>query len=73
MREQDSQDCADTQEILDLEGIQVRVVRWLEIVEHEVDDIAGGTDEEELKCSEVQRICKGPEEIYTEKTKRPPC
>jgi hypothetical protein len=52
---------------LDLEGVQVRVVRRLEIVEHEVDDIARGSDEEELEYSEVQRICEGPKEICFEK------
>lgn len=63
VREEDGQDCADTKKILDLEGIQVRVVRWLEIVEHEVNDITRGTDKEELESREVQRIRESPEEI----------
>lgn len=60
---ENGQDCADTQEVLDLEGVEIGIMCRLEIVEHEVDDVTRGTDEEKLEGREIQRICESPEEI----------
>lgn len=38
-------------------------MRWFVIVEHEVDDIAGGSNEEELEAGKVEGFGKGPEEV----------
>lgn len=63
MREKDREDRADSQKVLNLEGVNVRVVGGLVIVQHEVDNVAGGTDEEELEGGEVKRIEESPEQI----------
>lgn len=54
MWEEKGQNCADAQEILDLEGVQIRIMRRLVIVEHEVDDITRRPNEEKLECREIQ-------------------
>lgn len=63
MREKDREDRADSQKVLNLEGVNVRVVGGLVIVQHEVDNVAGGADEEELEGGEVKRIEESPEQI----------
>lgn len=63
MREKDREDRADSQKVLNLEGVNVRVVGGLVIVQHEVDNVTGGADEEELEGGEVKRIEESPEQI----------
>lgn len=53
VRKEQGQDGADPKEVLDLERIEIGVVSRLVVVEHEVYDVSGGTDEEELERSEV--------------------
>lgn len=53
MGEEQGQNCADSKEILNLESIEIGIVRRLVIVEHEVNDVSRGADEEKLERSEV--------------------
>lgn len=53
MGEEQGQNRTDSKEILNLECIEVGVVSRLVIVEHEVNDVSGGADEEKLERSEV--------------------
>jgi len=63
VREENGQDGADSEKVLDLECIEIWVMSWFVVIQHEVDDIARGSDEEEFECSQVKRVCEGPEEI----------
>lgn len=53
MREEKGQDSADSKEVLDLECIDIWVMGGLVVVQHEIDDVARGSNEEELEGSEV--------------------
>lgn len=53
MRKEQSQNRADSKEILNLECIEVGVMGRLVIVEHEVNDVPGGANEEKLERSKV--------------------
>lgn len=53
MREKHREDRADSQKVLNLEGVNVGVVGGLVVVQHEVDDVGGGPDEEKLEGREV--------------------
>jgi hypothetical protein len=53
VREEKGQDRADSKEVLDLECIDVWVMSGLVVVQHEIDDVARGSNEEELEGSEV--------------------
>lgn len=63
MWEKHREDRADSQKVLNLEGVNVGVVGGLVIVQHEVDNIGGGADEEKLEGREVERIEESPEQI----------
>lgn len=54
--EKDSQNCAAQQEIFDLEGILVGIVSWFVIVQHEVNDIARRSKEDNLEDGIVQAL-----------------
>jgi hypothetical protein len=49
--EHDGEHCGASQEVFDLEGILIRVVCGLVVVEHQVDDVGLGGDEDDLKSS----------------------
>lgn len=53
MWKEQSQDRADPKKILNFECIEVGVMSRLVIVEHEVNDVPGGADEEKLERSKV--------------------
>lgn len=53
VREEKGQDSADSKEVLDLECIDIWVMGGLVVVQHEIDDVARGSNEEELEGSEV--------------------
>lgn len=53
MGKEQGQDRTDSKKILDLECVEVGVMSRFVIVEHKVNDVSGGTDEEELERSEV--------------------
>ena len=54
MGEENRKHRADSQEVLDLESIDVGVVGWFVIVKHQIDDIGRGANEEKLEGGEVQ-------------------
>ena len=64
MREEKGQDGTDSKKVLDLERIDIGVMGGLVVVQHEIDNVAGGSNEEELKGGEVERLGEGPEEVY---------
>ena len=47
--EEDGEDSGAAEEVLDFEGVDVGVVGWLVVVEHEVDGVGLGGEEEELE------------------------
>lgn len=53
MREKQGQNGADSKEVLNLEGIKVWIMGRFVVIEHEVNDIPGGTNEEDLECGEI--------------------
>ena len=63
--EEDGHDGGEGEEVLHLEGVVVRVVRGLVVVEHEVDDVDGRADEEDLEGCVVEGggQVEGPEEV----------
>lgn len=61
MGEQQCQNHADPKQVLDLEGIDIGVMSGLVVVEHEVDDVGGRADEQQLEGGQVQRIGQSPE------------
>lgn len=63
--EQDSQHGGAAQQVLDAEGVLVRVVRGLVVVEHQVDDVGLRAGEEDLEGrvpERVRGVC--PEEVW---------
>ena len=65
VREENGQDRAGSDEVLHLEGIEVRVLGGFVVVEHEVDGVRGGADEDDLEDGVVERLglVEGPEKI----------
>ena len=62
--EDDSQDRGAAEQILDAEGVLVRVVGGFVLVEHEVDNVGLGADEDELEDGIVEGFgWVGPEEV----------
>jgi hypothetical protein len=62
--EEDRKHCADPKEVLNLESIEIRIMRRFVIVEHEVNDVGRRADKKELECGEVQRLGECPEEVW---------
>lgn len=63
--EQNSQHGGAAQQVLDAEGVLVRVVRGLVVVQHQVDDVglrAGEEDLERRVPERVRGVC--PEEVW---------
>jgi hypothetical protein len=54
VREYDAQNGASCDQVLNSEGIEVGIVGWLVVVEHQVDDIGGGSNKDELESSVPQ-------------------
>ena len=52
--EEDAKDCGAAEEVLDFEGVDVGVVGGFVIVEHEVEGVGLGGEEEEFKCGVVE-------------------
>jgi hypothetical protein len=65
VREQDRQHRARANQVLHLEGVEVRVVRGLVVVEHEVDGVGRGADEDDFEDGVVERAgrVEGPEKV----------
>ena len=65
VREEDCHYRREGEEILHLEGIIVGIVCGLVVVEHEIDDVDGGADEEDLEGGVVERAreVECPEQI----------
>jgi hypothetical protein len=63
--EENGHDGACGEEVLDLEGVLVGIVGGLVVVEHEVDDVGRGSDEDDLEDGvvEVVELVEGPEKI----------
>lgn len=61
--EKQGQESADTEEVLDFEGVEVGVMGRLIFVQHQVDDVTGGSDEEQFEGGEVERVGQGPEQV----------
>lgn len=49
---------------MNLECIDVGIMCGFVVVEHEVDDVGGGTDKQKLERGEVQGVGERPEKIY---------
>lgn len=64
VREEKSQDGTDSKKVLDLERIDIGVMGGLVVVQHEIDNVARGSNEEELEGGEVERLGESPEEVY---------
>lgn len=62
-REENCEHCADSKKILDLESIDIGIMGGFIVIEHKIDDVGRGTDEQELESSEVERFRECPEEI----------
>ena len=64
VRKQDSKNCGAAKQVLDAEGVLVRVVGGFVLVEHEVDNVGLGADEDELEDGIVEGFgWVGPEEV----------
>lgn len=63
MWEKNREHGANTQQVLDLESIDVGVMRWLVVVEHEVDHVGRGADEQKFECGEIERFGESPEKV----------
>jgi hypothetical protein len=63
--EKDRQYGACAQQVLHFEGIEVRIVGRLEVVEHEVYGVRRCTDEHNLEYGVVERmgVVEGPQEV----------
>jgi hypothetical protein len=61
--EDQSEESAEPEKVLHFECIDVGVVRRLIVVQHEVDDIRRGADEQDLEGGIVQGVGERPEEI----------
>jgi hypothetical protein len=61
VREKESQQSTEPEEILHFKGISVGVMRWLIVVEHEVDDISWRADEQDFKSRIIERVRESPE------------
>lgn len=64
MREEKGQDGTDSKKVLDLERIDIGVMGGLVVVQHEIYNVARGSNEEELEGGEVERLGESPEEVY---------
>lgn len=51
--EKDCEHGADSQEVLNLESINVGIMRGFVVVEHEINDVGRGSNEEKFERSEV--------------------
>lgn len=59
----DGQEEGAPEQVLDAEGVEVRVVGGLVAGCHEVDCVGGGGEEEELEDGVVCAVREGPEEV----------
>lgn len=64
MREHQTQNGAKAKKVLYFEGVDVRVVRRLIVMKHEVDDIRGRSDKQNLKSCVIEGVGEGPEKIW---------
>lgn len=63
--EKDGKHGGSSEEVLDAEGVLVRVVGGLVVVEHQVDDVSLGGDEDDLEGGVPERKGRvGPQEIW---------
>ena len=61
--EEDSQHCSPAKQVLHFECIQSRILSRLIVVQHEVDSVARGDDEEDLEARVPDGEGEGPEDI----------
>lgn len=54
---------ANSEEVLNLECIDVGIMCGFVVIEHEVDDVGRGTDKQKLERGEVQGVGERPEKI----------
>jgi hypothetical protein len=51
--EEQRQNRTDPKEVLDLECVEIGIMGRLVVVEHQINDVGGGSDEQELEGGEV--------------------
>lgn len=61
--EDDGQNSGTTQQVGYTERIEVRIMSWLVVVQHDVESICGRTQEDDLEDGVPRTVCKGPENI----------
>lgn len=54
---------ANSEEVLNLESIDVGIMCGFVVIEHEVDDVGRGADKQKLERGEVQGVGERPEKI----------
>lgn len=66
VRKQDSQNCCTSNEVFHLERVNVWIVGRAVVIKHEVDDISGGANEDNLENRVVQIVDaqRGPKQIW---------
>ena len=64
LREEEGEHGGAAEQVEDLEGVEVRVVRGLVVVQHQVDGVGGGGDEDDLEDRVPGRVGEGPEEVW---------
>lgn len=65
VREQYCHDGARSNQVLDFERVQIRIVCWFVIIEHEINRVRGRAYEDDLEAGVVEgaRVIKCPEKI----------
>lgn len=53
MGEKYGENCTDPQQVLNFESVDVGIMSRLVVVQHEIDYVSGGANEEKLECREV--------------------
>ena len=61
--EQDGENSTSTEKILYFEGIDIRIMGWLIVVDHQIDGVCRGREEEQFEGRVPRRVRKGPEDI----------
>lgn len=62
--EQDAQNSTSCDQVLDSEGIEIGIVGRFVVVEHQVDDVGGGSNKDELEGSVPQASERvGPKKV----------
>lgn len=63
MRKHQAEQRAEPEEVLDLESVDVGIMRGFVVVEHQVDDVCRRANEQDLECRVVQRVRESPEQV----------